>query len=80
MSAGLPLIKSLFTPLAKSVLIPLGLWAGMSARDAAFQSKIYGPGRPWCLASRTAALTIWNEEMEDITKIVKSLEELRLLI
>ena len=31
MAAGLPLTKIVLTPLAKSVLIPLGLSAGMSA-------------------------------------------------
>ena len=59
--------------LAKSVLLPLRLWAGMSAADAAIQKRIiYG--------SRTTALIISNEEMEDIMKIVKSLEEPGLLI
>ena len=68
MMAGLPLMKSVLTPLAKSVLLPLGLSAGMSAADAALQKKIYGVGR-------TTALIISNEEMKDIMKIVKSLEE-----
>ena len=35
MTAGLPLMKSVLTPLAKSLLIVLGLLAGMSAADAA---------------------------------------------
>ena len=34
MTAGLLLIKSVLTPLAKVVLIPLGLWAGKSEADA----------------------------------------------
>ena len=34
MTAGLPLMKSALTPLAKIVLIPLGLWAGKSEADA----------------------------------------------
>ena len=41
---------------------------------------MYGLGHPLDLASRTTALTISNEEMEDIMKIVKSLEESGLLI
>ena len=41
MAAGLPLMKSVLTPLSKTVLIPLGLLAEMSA-DAAIQMKIYG--------------------------------------
>ena len=40
MTAGLPLIKYVFTPLAKSVLLPLTLSAGMLAVDAAMQKKI----------------------------------------
>ena len=44
----------------------------MSAADAAIQKKIYGSGN--------AALMISNEEMEDIMKIVKSLEESGLLV
>ena len=47
MTAGLPLIKSALTPLAKSVLLPLGLSGGMSAADA-FSN----------LASHTTALII----------------------
>ena len=66
MTADLPLMKSVLTPLAKSVLLPLGLSSGMSAADAAIQKKIYGSGRPSGLPSRTIALTISNEEMEDI--------------
>ena len=66
MTAGVPLMKSILTPLAKSVLLPLGLSAEMSAADAANQRKIYGSG--------STALIISKEEMEDILKIVKSLE------
>ena len=47
------------------------LSAGMSAADAAIQKKIYGWGSLWC----AVALVISKEEMEDIIKIVKSLEE-----
>ena len=71
MATGLPLMKSVLTPFAKSVLIPLGLSAGMSAADPAIQKTIYGSG--------TTELIISNEEIEDIMKIVKSLEELRSL-
>ena len=71
-TAGLPLMKSVLTPLAKIVLLPLGLSAGMSAADAVIQNNIHGSG--------TTALIISNEEMEDIMKIVKSLEESRLLV
>ena len=72
MTAVLPLMKSVLTPLAKSVFLPLPLSSGMSAADAEIQKKIYGSG--------TTALIISNEEMEDIMKIVKLLEESGLLI
>ena len=36
---GLPLIKSVIKPLAKSVLIPLGLTAAASAADAGIHKK-----------------------------------------
>ena len=44
MTTGLPLMKCVVTLLAKSVLIPLGLSAWMSAADTAIQKKIYGSG------------------------------------
>ena len=72
MIAGLPLTKSVVTPLAKNVLLPFRLSAGMSAADAAIQKKIHGSG--------SKALIILNEEIEDIMKIVKLLEEWGLLI
>ena len=55
-------MKNVLTPLAKNVLLPFGLSAGMSATDAAIQKKP--------LRSGTIALIILNEEMEDIMKIV----------
>ena len=53
---------------------------GISAANAAIEKKIYGSGHPLELASRATALIISNEEMEDIMKVVKSLEESGLLI
>ena len=52
----------------------------MSPAGAAIQNKIYESGHRSNLASRTTALIISNEEMEDIMKIIKSLEESGLLI
>ena len=72
MTAGLPLIKSILTPLAKSVLLRLESSAGMSAADVTVQKKICGP--------ENTALIYSNEEMEDKMKIVKSLEQSGLLI
>ena len=44
LKTGLPLMKSVIKPLAKSVLIPLGLTAAASAADAAIHKKILGSG------------------------------------
>ena len=42
LKAGLPLMKSAIKPLAKNVLIPLGLTAAASAADAGIHKKILG--------------------------------------
>ena len=44
LKTGLPLIKNVIKPLAKSVLIPLGLTAAASAVDAGIHKKILGSG------------------------------------
>ena len=59
-------------PWAKSVLIPLGLIAAAAATDAAINKKMFRSGN--------TTLTISNEELNDIMKIVKSHEESGLLI
>ena len=69
---GLPLIRNVLKPLAKSILILLGLMAATSPTDAAILKKMFGSG--------FTTLIISNEEMNDIMKIVKSLEESGLLI
>ena len=78
LKTGLPLIKNVIKPLAKSVLIPLGLTAAASAADAGIHKKILGSGhQPSSSASHynNTILIISNDEMKDITKIVKSLED-----
>ena len=69
---GLPLMKNVIKPLAKSVLIPLSLTAAASAADTRIHKKILGSGN--------ATLIISNDEMKDIIKIVKSLEDSGLLL
>ena len=41
---GLPLMKNVLNPLAKSVLMPLGIPAAASATDAAIHRKMFGSG------------------------------------
>ena len=61
-----PLMK-VAIPLAKNVLTPLGLTASMYAIDGSIKKKMLGSG--------TTTLIISNDEMDDILKIVKSLED-----
>ena len=68
----LHLMKSVIKPLAKNVLIPLGLTATASATDAGIHKKILGSG--------TTTLIISNDEMENIIKIIKSLKDPGLLL
>ena len=80
MTAGLTLMKSVLTPLAKSVLMSLGLTATMSATDTVIQKKTDKSGRPSESASCKTALVISNGEMANVMKIPKSLEKSRFLI
>ena len=75
LKTGLPLMKSVIKPLAKSVLIPLGLTAAASAADAGIHKKILGSGH-----NNNTTLIISNDEMDDILKIIKSLEDSGVLL
>ena len=77
LKTGLPLIKTVIKPLAKSVLIPLGLTAPASAADAGIHKKILGSRHN---NPSSTTLIISNNEMKDIIKIVKSLEDSGLLL
>ena len=67
----LPLIGNVLKPLAKSILIPLGLTAA-AATDAPIHKKMFESGN--------TTLIISNEEINDIVKIVKLLKKYGLLI
>ena len=70
------LIANKLKPLAKAVLIPLGLRAAASATDAAIHEKLFGSNRQLLnLALHITTLIILIEEISDIMKILKSLEE-----
>ena len=66
-----PLMK-VAMPLAKNILAPLGISAAMSAIDGSIKKKMLGSG--------TTTLIISNDEMEDILKIVKSVEDSNVLL
>ena len=61
-----PLMK-VAMPLAKSVLAPLGLTAAVSAIDESIKKRMLGSG--------TTTLIISNDKMNDVIKIVKSLQD-----
>ena len=65
-----PLMKVAMS-LAKNVLAPLGLTAAMSAIDGSIQKKIHGSG---------VKLIIEQEDMNDIMKIIKALENSSILL
>ena len=65
-----PLMK-VALPLAKNVLVPLGLTATMSTIDGSIQKKIHGSG---------VKLIIEQEDMNDIMKIIEALENSGILL
>ena len=69
---SLPLIVNVFKTLVKNVLVPLGLKVAASATDTAIRKKMFG--------SDTKTLVFSNEDLNDMMKIVKSLEESVFLI
>ena len=71
-----PLMK-VALPLAKNVLAPLGLTAAMPAIDGSIQKTIHGSG-----ATKGAGvkLVIEQEDMKDIMKIIKALENSGILL
>ena len=71
LKTGLPLMKNALKLLAKSILMPLGLTAATSTTYTAIH-KMFGSGK--------TELAISNEELNNIMKINKSLEESGLLI
>ena len=62
LKTGLPLIGNVLKPLAKSLLIPLGLTTAASATDAAIHKKMFGSG--------VTTLIISNKKMNDIMKVI----------
>ena len=71
-----PLMK-VAMPLAKNVLAPLGLTAAMSAIDGSIQKKIHGSG---VTKGAGVKLIIEQEDMKDIMKIIKALENSGILL
>ena len=72
LKTGLPLMKNVVKPLVKSVLIPSRLTAAVSAAEARIHKKILGSG--------ATTPVISNDEMKDIIRIVKFLEDSGLLL
>ena len=65
---GLPLIGNVLKSLAKKVLTPLGFPAAAAITDPTTDKKMFGSG--------FTKLIISHEEMYDIIKMIKSLQNL----
>ena len=76
LKTGLPLMKSVINPSAKSVLLSLGLTAAASAADAGIHKNIVGSGHN----NNNTILIISNDEMDNLLEIVISLEESGILL
>ena len=59
-------MKNVLNPFAKSLVMPLGLTAAASATNAAIKKDIFG--------SDITVMIMSNEEMNDIMKMIKSLD------
>ena len=73
LKTGLPLIKNVIKPLAKSVLIPLGLTAAASGADAEIHKKTLRSGRRHSSSAShnhpsSTALIISNNEWKILLK------------
>ena len=68
LKSGLPLLKSVIKPLGM-----LGLAAAASTTDAAIHKKVLGSGNH-------TRLIISNDDMQDLLKIIKSLENSGVLL
>ena len=82
LKTGLSLMENVIKKITKSVLIPLQLTAAAAAADARIHKNVLGSGKsPLDLAKHTTTtLTMSNDEIPDIIKIVKSLEDSGLLL
>ena len=67
LKTGLPLMKNVIKPLAKSILLPLRLTATALVEDARIHKKILG-------SHNAITLIISNDKMEDIMKIINLLK------
>ena len=59
-------------PLAKNILVQLGITANASATHTEIQNKLHGSG--------TTTLIISNKEINDIMKIVQALNDCNILL
>ena len=69
LKTGLPLMKNVIKPLAKSILIRLGLTAAASAADLGIHQELVGT----VTSGSRATLTISNKESEYIKKMYRYL-------
>ena len=72
-------MKNVLKPLAKCVLMPVGLTAVASAAGAGTSKNILVSGRPYDLAQQPTTLINSNEEMKNM-RIIKCFEKFDLFI
>ena len=68
------------TSLTKNVSAPLGITTAASAIYARIKKKIHGSGRSSFSAPWTKTLIISNKEMNDMMKIVQTVEDFNILL
>ena len=67
LKTGLSLMKNVLKPLAKNILIPLGLAAAAaSGTDAAIHKKMFGSGRASDLASHRTTLKVQSCKLKKL--------------
>ena len=73
-NAGFPILENVLKPLVKSVIITLELTA-TSATNAAIYMKLFGSNMHPLDLTKQTKVVISNEEMNDIMKVNKCLDE-----
>ena len=77
---GSSLIGNVLKAIAKIFFVPLWLGAAVSATDTTIQNNFFRSGHPLDLALQTTALIFYNEKLNDMIRMIKSLEVFVLLI
>ena len=80
LKTGLPLIKIIIKPLAKSVLIPLGLTKATSAAYAGIHEKILASGNTTAYSSRVKSMIFYCVILQKKQWVAKQTTELNRVV